>query len=488
MSISFIDAKIINQGRALQLELDIIGQRKIGVGELAEYSEQPKKIQEVEISGDGHLLLVQLNNRKQVSVPVSSFLPPVEPELFIDNIGQLILPDENGRLEIVENAAVVVGQGKIMAKGSRTKVMPWLQSNSPLKIIDAANSVVSPGLVDCHTHPVFARNRADEFAQRLAGATYDEILDNGGGILNSARLTRETSLLDLEKAAYGRIARSLSYGVTSLEAKSGYALNLKGEIKSLQVLENLSQTLPVDISPSLLAAHALPEEFQSNREGYIDLIVDKILPEVKLKDLAKSCDAFCEKSAFSLEETARVMRKAKALGLDLRIHAGQFNSLGAVKLGAELGALSVDHLEEVSPEELSALEQSQTVAVFLPGAALTLGMRPPSPERFLERGIPVALGTDMNPGTSMTENLPLMASFGCMQMKMTVDEVWRALTVNAAKAAGWNRRAALRQGEIADLVIWDFKDYRSLPYHYGINSVTTVIKRGKQVISSATDL
>jgi len=334
--------------------------------------------------------------------------------------------------------------------------------------------------VDPHTHPVFAGERAREFALRKAGATYAEIQAAGGGILSTMRATRAASDEELFDSAVGRLRRMAAFGVTSIEGKSGYDLTAEGELRTLRVLRRLGARCSVDVSPTLLAAHIVPPEFAADRSAYVRQIVEDMIP--RARDLAVSVDVFCEDNAFSLAETVEILEAAVGTGLQTRVHAGQFHSLGAVSEAARLGALSVDHLEQVTEAEFSALARTgRTTAVLLPGAALTLGLPPPSGRAFLERGIPVAVGTDCNPGTSMTENLPLAGSLACLQMHLTVEETWDAMTRTAARAAGFRDRGNPVAGASADLVVWDFDHYGVLPYHYGVGHVRSMIRQGLEV-------
>lgn len=403
-----------------------------------------------------------------------------EPDLLIINASQL-LDFENGNFSIIENGAVLIGGGKIIKTGITEELLSEVSKNPDIKIIDACFKTVSPGLIDAHTHPVFAGDRSREFSMRLSGASYEEIQAAGGGIHNTVRKTREASDNSLFEAAAGRICESFLNGVTSCEAKSGYALNFEDELRSLRIIQELGARTPCETSPTLLAAHIIPREFENRRQDYIKLITDSIIPAAVRDNLLKTVDVFCEENAFTLEETSEIFRAASLHGVKVRVHAGQFNSLGAVKLAAEMMALSVDHLENVSENEFKALEKSETVAVLLPGAAFTLKMTQPDARKFISRGIKVALATDMNPGTSMTCNLPLMMSFGCLQMNMTVEQTWEAVTVNAAAAAGFDKKGRIKPGYDSDIVIWNFDHYGMLPYYFGSRHVKSIIKKGKPV-------
>jgi imidazolonepropionase len=478
-----IKAEILKNGNSIRLYFDRFGEKEFGIFQIyPEPYEYPlPKISKIDIISWGNSILVKFENGIETIIPSGKFLPPQKGDLLVQNIGELLTFKDNS-LGLIKNGAFIIGNGEILEAGKQKDILNSPLLNNDIKVVDAMGKVVSPGLVDPHTHPVFGGDRSAEFVMRVNGADYLEIMAAGGGIQNSVKNTRESSLEQLEELAAGRILRSLSYGVTSIEAKSGYALNEEGELKSLRVLRNLSSSLPVDISASLLAAHIIPSEYKENRQDYINLIINNILPKVVLQNLADSCDVFCEEGAFTLDETRTILEKAKNLGLSTRIHAGQFNSLGAVKLAAQIGSLSCDHLEEVSDEEMEYLADSNTIATFLPGAALTLGMEFPQVKKFTDRGINCALGTDLNPGTSMTENLPLMATLGCLQMGMSVEEVWRGITINSAKAAGFNDRGILKKGFKGDFVIWDFDHYGMLPYHFGVNLVKQVFKNGRNIL------
>ena len=440
------------------------------------------QISVVGIPAGGALAEVAFDDGHTVVLRAQELSPQGPPTLVIRNIGQLVRWTADGTFEAVADALILVRNDRILAAGPRAEVLASLAGPIPAGVreLDAGEAVVSSGLVDPHTHPVFAGDRAREFALRKAGATYAEIQAAGGGILSTMRATRAATDDELFDSAVGRLRRMAGYGVTSIEGKSGYALDAEGELRSLQVLRRLGARCAVDVSPTLLAAHIVPPEFASDPAAYVRLIIEDMIP--RARGLAVSVDVFCEDNAFSLAQTVEILEAARAAGLKTRAHAGQFHSLGAVGAAARLGALSVDHLEQVSEDEFSALAATgQTVAVLLPGAALTLGLPFPSGRAFLDRGIPVAVGTDCNPGTSMTENLPMAGTLACMQMHLTVEETWDAMTRTAARAAGFGDRGNPVAGAPADLVVWDFAHYGVLPYHYGVRHVRTLIRQGLEV-------
>jgi len=312
---------------------------------------------------------------------------------------------------------------------------------------------------------------------RIEGRSYLEIQEAGGGIYSTVRRTREASDEELLQGARERLRRLLSFGVTTCEAKSGYSLDVEGEIRLLRLLYRLAQEGPWDIAPTLLI-HAVPEERRTRREVYIEEVITELIPRVAREGLAESCDVFCDKGAFTIEETRAILQAAKEHGLSLRLHADQIADTGAAILAAELGAKTADHLERVSPNGIAAMAESGTVAVLLPGAALCLKDPWPPARALIKAGVPVALGTDLNPGSSMTESLPLMMSLACTQMRMRVEEAWLAVTRIAAESLGRPSAGRLAPGSRADLVIWDCDDYRYVPYHFGVNLVRTVIAGG----------
>ncbi|MBY0524582.1 MAG: imidazolonepropionase [Gemmataceae bacterium] len=351
--------------------------------------------------------------------------------------------------------------------------------------IDAAGKVVTPGLIDCHTHLIFAGSREDEFEQRLQGATYQEIAARGGGINATVQRVRRASKEELKALARPRLERFLRFGVTTIEVKSGYGLTLVDEIKCLEAIAELNAEGPLELVPTFLGAHAVPPEFRNDRDGYIRLLIDEMLPEIARRKLASYCDVFCETGVFSLAESERILGRARDLGLGLRLHADELTPLGGAELAARMGAASADHLLCITDAGIDALAASGTVATLLPGTAFFLGVDYAPARKLIERGVKVALASDCNPGTCPTENLPLVGAMACTQMKMLPAEVLTALTLNAATALGRaDRIGSLEVGKQADLVIWDVPDYRHLFYHFGVNHAWRVIKRGRVVYAA----
>lgn len=413
-------------------------------------------------------------------------------ELVITDIGQLLTlyspvpAPRRGKamadLGLIRNAAVAVTNGRIAAVGTKQTLLKKISRKT--KVISAGGRLVTPGLVDPHTHAVFAGNRAGEFEQRLAGQTYQEIAAAGGGIQATVRATRRASERELETRLLYHLTGMLSWGTTTVEVKSGYGLSLTSELKLLNVIKRAQKKTPLDLVPTFLGAHTVPREFRHNRKEYVKLLCERMLPAITRHKVACFSDVFTERGAFSLAESKTIQRTARSLGFALKFHVDELSPLGGAELAAEMGATSADHLEFVSERGIRALARSGTVAVLLPSVSLFLGLKRWAPaRRLIAAGVPVALASDFNPGTSPTYSLPLVMSLACFELKMTPAEVWAAATLNAAYAAGLGRRVgSLKPGKQADLVIWQAADYREIPYHLGVNQVERVIKEGKVVL------
>lgn len=385
-------------------------------------------------------------------------------------------------LRIIPDGAVVIDGERIAWVGPTTQLPPV---PADAEVIDATDQVVLPGFVDSHTHLVFAGSRADEFEQRLQGATYQEIAARGGGINATVRRVRTSSREELTALARPRLRRLLAFGVTTIEVKSGYGLSPADELKCLQVIADLNAEGPWELVPTFLGAHAVPPECQNDRDGYVRLLLDTMLPEVARSQLADFCDVFCETGVFSIDESERILRRAVALGLRTKLHADELTPLGGTELAVRLGAASADHLLCVTDAGIDALAASDTVATLLPGTAFFLGLPYAPGRRLIDRGCAVALASDCNPGTCPTENLPLVGTMACTQMKLLPAEAVTALTLNAAVALGRaDRVGSLEPGKQADLMVLDKEDYRDLFYHFGVNHVAQVVKRGRVVLSS----
>jgi imidazolonepropionase len=386
-------------------------------------------------------------------------------------------------LGIIDDAALAVSDGKIVAVGKTEEVLGQVKMDDKTSVIDAKDKVILPGFVDCHTHPVFAATREEEFEMRVKGRPYQEIAAAGGGIKSSVRTLRAASKEELIELTLPRLDRMMSYGTTTIEAKSGYGLSLDDEIKMLEVIKELNELHPIDLVPTFLGAHEIPEEYKSKREEYVQLIVEKMIPEVAKRKLAVFCDIFCEKGVFDIEESRKILSAAKDHGLKLKLHADQLTALGGSKLAAELGAVSADHLEFIDDQGIEMMKQAGVIGVLLPGACFGLGMKEyPPARRMIDQGLPVALATDFNPGSSFSESMPIILSMACLMMKMSPAEAVAASTINSAYAVDKAEEVgSIEKGKKADLVIWDVRDYREIPYHYGVNLVDQVIKDGEAV-------
>jgi imidazolonepropionase len=420
------------------------------------------------------------------SDPGPSSAPPA---LVVHDAAQLVCVAGPGELMHRGPALaspIILEGGALIARGDR---IAWVGPTAELppippdaRIIDAEGRAVIPGLVDSHTHLLFAGTRADEFEQRLAGATYQEISERGGGINASVRRVRQAAKGELKELARRRLDRLLSSGVTTVEVKSGYGLTTADEVKCLEAIAELNAEGPLELVPTFLGAHAVPPEFHADRAGYVRLLTDEMLPEVARRGLAEFCDVFCETGVFSVAESECILSKALDLGLQLKVHADELTPLGGAELAARLGAASADHLLCVTDAGIDALAASGTVATLLPGTAFFLGVPYAPARRLIERGLAVALASDCNPGTCPTENLPLVGTMACAQMRMLPGEVLTALTLNAAAALRRaDRLGALSPGRQADLVICDVPDYRQVFYHFGVSHAWRVIKLGRVV-------
>jgi imidazolonepropionase len=391
----------------------------------------------------------------------------------IVNIGQLVTLAgpahprtgiELGDLAIINDAAMLIEDDRIVATGKYSELKSQIPPEA--SIIDASGRCVTPGFVDAHTHLVFAGNRAAEFEQRIAGATYQQIAAAGGGILRTVALTRAAPEDELLTAARRHRDWMLRSGTTTLEAKSGYGLDRDTELKMLRVIRRLNDEGPTRIIPTLLAAHTIPPEYKDRRADYVRFVAEELIPEVAKLGLAKYCDAFCDDHAFTVDETRTVLTSAKRHGLKLRIHAEQFRSGTGADLAAELGAATADHLETVTEETLQHLRAAGTQPVLLPGSVFALSRTQYPPARkMIEAGLAIVLATDFNPGSSPVPSMPFMLSLACLQMGLSPAEALTAATINAAHSLGLGEEiGSLEAGKQADFVIHEFADYRDLAY------------------------
>lgn len=412
--------------------------------------------------------------------------------LLIKNIGQLVtlagaVPRYGAAMRdlgLIEDGGIAVAGEEILAVGKSAAV----EGHSPLAehcmVIDAEGAVVTPGLIDPHTHPVFSMTREKEFEMRVQGKTYMEIARSGGGIRASVRDLRTTPAEVLKEKTRKRLDTLIKHGITTLEAKSGYGLSTEAEIKSLEIIRDLNEVHPIDLIPTFLGAHEIPDEYHDDVEGYIALINEDMLPQVVKGKLAEFSDIFCEEGVFDIDQSRRIQSAARQAGLKLKFHADELKSTGGAELASSMKAVSADHLVYVSEEGIKALARSGTVAVLLPGTTFSLGGKQYAPARkMIESGVVVALSTDCNPGSSYTESLSIIVSLAVLQMKMTTAEALTSVTVNAACAVDRaGKIGQLMPGMLADIVIWDMADYRELSYHYGVNLARKIIKRGKLAV------
>jgi imidazolonepropionase len=377
---------------------------------------------------------------------------------------------------LIDNGAVLIDRGKILWTG--------LASEAPRarRTIDAETRLITPGLIDCHTHLVYGGNRAHEFEQRLNGVSYSEIAQAGGGINSTVRATRNSSENDLLSSALPRLDALLAEGVTTVEIKSGYGLDVDTEIKMLRVARALSKKRPVDIVTSFLGAHALPLEFKDDRSAYLALLCDKAMPAIAKAKLADAVDGFCETIAFSVDEIETVFKAALALGLPVKLHAEQLSNLGGAKLAARYGALSCDHVEYLDEEGVVAMARAGCIAVLLPGAFYYLREKQHPPVAELRRHqVPIAVATDLNPGSSPVHSLLAVMNMACILFGLTPEEALRGVTVNAARALKLQDRGRIASGQNADLAMWNVEAPGHLVYPLGFNPLHLVFKNGRQV-------
>src|SRR6266516_4301692 len=419
--------------------------------------------------------------------------PPIKASTVIRNIGQLItlaqqpIPEATGALQIISDAALAVSNGVIVWIGSDDAAEPMFQQDTGHKadgitIVDAQGVVVTPGFVDSHTHLVFAGDRSEEFHLRRAGISYGELLAQGRGILTTVNATRSADTKMLTEMAMTRLHTMSQYGTTTVEAKTGYGLDMITEEACLRILNNLNalETIPsyeykqVRVVPTFLGAHVVPLEYRERRSAYIDLIVEEMLPS--FVGLARFCDVFCEREAFTVDECHRILANAKALGYELKIHADQLSPSGGAKLAAELGAISADHLDHADDADLDRLHDAGVVATLLPGCSYSLRSPYPSARRFIDRGLHVALATDFNPGTSYCENMQMMLGLAMSSMGLSLEEALRAVTINGARAlALQDAIGSIAVGKRCELALWSVRDYHEMGYHFGVNLIQSVL-------------
>ncbi|HLI09061.1 MAG TPA: imidazolonepropionase [Ktedonobacteraceae bacterium] len=414
-------------------------------------------------------------------------------DMVVRNIGQLVtvaqhpIAGANGTLQIISDAALAVHHGKIVWIGPDDEAGPFFEHHTgapkqEIVVVDAQKKVITPGLVDSHTHLVFAGDRAEEFHLRRSGVSYSELLAKGMGILSTVKETRAATTETLMELAQARLNIMRSCGTTTVEVKTGYGLDKVTEETCLRIINNLnaleesaSQSHSrVRLVPTFLGAHTLPPEYHERREAYVDLLVEEMLPS--FVGLARFCDVFCEQGAFTLEESRRILTRAKELGYQLKLHADQLSPSGGARLAAELGATSADHLDYASDADLAAMREAGVVATLLPGCSYTLRAPYPSARRFIDAGLHVALATDFNPGTSYSEDMQTMLGLAMSAMGMSLEEALQAATINGARALGLQDTVgSIEVGKHCELALWSIYDYREIGYHFGVNLVQSTL-------------
>lgn len=410
-------------------------------------------------------------------------------KLLFTNIRQLLQVREtnvtrlNGsemkELPTLENAWLLCEDGRIADFGS----MENIPSFEDVEQVDASGKILMPGWIDSHTHLVYAGNREQEFVDRINGLTYEEIANKGGGILNSAKKLQETSAEDLYVQSARRLEEVMKMGTTAIEIKSGYGLTTEAELKMLKVIKRLKENYPIEIKATFLGAHAVPKEYKDNKDAYLDLLIDEMMPKIAQEGLADYVDIFCEKGYFTVEDTHKVLAAGEKYNLTPKIHVNQFNSIGGIKAGVEHKALSVDHLEVMEPEDFEVLKGSDTMPVALPSCSLFLSI-PYTPAReIIDSGLPLALATDYNPGSTPSGNMNLVVSLACIKMKMNPEEAINAATINAAYAMGISdTHGSITKGKAANFILTEkVPSYGFLPYSFGANHIDSVYINGKKI-------
>jgi imidazolonepropionase len=414
--------------------------------------------------------------------------------IFVRNASQLItlqgssnaplVKEAMSELGIVENGSIWIENGIIQAVGKDEElVATYKHQLQDAQVIDASGKLVTPGLVDPHTHLVFAGSRENEFNMRLQGATYMEIMNSGGGIHATTIRTKAATHEELFQESYERLNQFLLHGVTTVEAKSGYGMDWETEKKQLEVAKGLNEKHPVDIVSTFMGAHAVPKEYKENPDEFVQLLIEEMIPKVAELGLAEFNDVFCEKDVFTPDQSRLILEAGKHCGLKPKIHADEIEPYGGAELAAEVGAISADHLLRASEIGMEAMAEKGVVGVLLPGTAYFLMADSANGRQMIDKGVPVALSTDCNPGSSPTVSLPFIMNLGCLKMRMTPAEVISAATINAAHALNRGKEiGSIEVGKKADITIFNVPNYMKLQYSFGVNHVDTVLKNGRVAV------
>ena len=381
------------------------------------------------------------------------------------------------QLGILRDAGVLCIGGRIAWVG---RMADWNDTlPEDITELDASGSVVFPGFVDSHTHMMFAGSREIEFTMRAEGATYQQIADQGGGILSTVHAVRGATKKELKRSTSRYMTEMMRYGTTTVEVKTGYGLEMDSEVKMLEAINELKNEEIMTVVPTFIGAHAIAPEFRGDTAGYVSLICERMIPYAGKKNLAAFCDVFCEEGYFGVEEAVRILEEGKRWGMVPKVHADELTPSGGAELAARVGAVSADHLEHVSEHGISALEEAGVVAGLLPGVSFFLNHGYAPARRIIDAGVPVAIASDFNPGSCMSYSLPLMMTIACTQMRMTPEEAIAAATLNGAAALGLSdTTGSIEVGKRADMVLADIPDYRFIVYHFGVNHIRTTIKNG----------
>jgi imidazolonepropionase len=410
-------------------------------------------------------------------------------KILFKNIKELIQVRENsiafvsGKdmkvLPTIKNAFLLIEDGLIVDFGS----MDELSDTQVNQVIDASGKMIMPTWCDSHTHIVYAGNREGEFVDRINGLTYEEIANNGGGILNSAKKLQTVSEDELYNQSKVRLEEVMNLGTGAVEIKSGYGLTYESELKMLRVIKRLKENYPIEIKATFLGAHAVPSNYKNNKEGYLKMLIDEVIPQVSKENLAEFVDVFCEKGYFSVEDTEAILKAGKKYGLIPKIHVNQFTSIGGVQIGVQYNALSVDHLEVMNAEDISVLKNTRTMPVALPSCSYFLGIPYTPARKIIDEGLPLALATDYNPGSTPSGNMNFVVSTACIKMKMTPEEAINAATINGAYAIGLETKVgSISKGKLANLILTKpINSYGFIPYSFGNNQIESVFVKGKKI-------